>query len=78
MLEPVQRLSLSDAVFRQLRERIVHGEWKPGQPLPAERSLCEALGVNLNPIYTRLRLARQAFKRFAGTLGSDTDRGVSA
>jgi RNA polymerase sigma-70 factor (ECF subfamily) len=38
----------------------------------------EALGVNLNTIYTRLRLARQAFKRFAGTLGADADRGVTA
>lgn len=37
----------------------------------------EALGVNLNTIYTRLRLARQAFKRFAGTLGTDEGRGVS-
>lgn len=37
----------------------------------------ETLGVNINTIYTRLRLARQAFKRFAGTLGPDVERGAS-
>ncbi len=37
-----------------------------------------ALGVNINTIYTRLRLARQAFKRFAGTLELDAERGASA
>ena len=37
-----------------------------------------ALGVNINTIYTRLRLARQAFKRFAGTLDLDAERGASA
>lgn len=37
----------------------------------------QALGVNINTIYTRLRLARQAFKRFAGTLDAEGGRGVS-
>jgi len=37
----------------------------------------EALGVNVNTVYTRLRQARQAFKRFAGTLKSE-EEGVSA
>ncbi len=46
VLKPVRRQSLSDAVFDQLRDRIVSGAMRAGDPLPAERALCEALGVN--------------------------------
>ncbi len=35
----------------------------------------EALGVKLNTVYTRLRIARLAFKRYVGTLGPDVQTG---
>lgn len=58
MLKPVRRQSLSDAVFDQLRDRIVSGEMRAGEALPAERALCEALGVNRGAV-------REALKRLA-------------
>lgn len=60
MLRPIARKSLSDAVFEQLRDQIVGGEIPPGDPLPAERSLCEALGVNRGAVREALRRLEQA------------------
>jgi GntR family transcriptional repressor for pyruvate dehydrogenase complex len=58
VLKPVRRQSLSDAVFDQLRVQIVSGTMRAGEALPAERSLCEALGVNRGAV-------REALKRLA-------------
>lgn len=57
-LEPVARASLSDAVFDQLAGQILANRIEPGQPLPSERDLCKALGVNRGAI-------REALKRLA-------------
>lgn len=59
-LTPVRRQALSDAVFEQLRARIVGGELEAGMPLPAERVLCDALGVNRSSIREALRRLEQA------------------
>lgn len=55
-LEPVERKSLSDAVFDQLSAEIVSGALEPGETLPAERELCRVLGVNRGAV-------REAIKR---------------
>jgi len=60
MLRPVRKQSLSDAVFEQLRDQIVSGELSPGSPLPAERVLCEALGVNRGSVREALRRLQQS------------------
>jgi DNA-binding FadR family transcriptional regulator len=60
MLSRVSRRSLSDAVYEQLRDRIVSGEWPPGHEVPAERSMCEALGVNRGAVREALRRLEQA------------------
>jgi GntR family transcriptional regulator, transcriptional repressor for pyruvate dehydrogenase complex len=60
ILRPVQRRSLSDAVFEQLRSQILRGERQPGASLPAERALCEALGVNRSAVREALRRLEQA------------------
>jgi GntR family transcriptional repressor for pyruvate dehydrogenase complex len=57
-LEPVARASLSDAVFDQLAGQILTNKVEPGQPLPSERDLCKALGVNRQAL-------REALKRLA-------------
>jgi GntR family transcriptional regulator, transcriptional repressor for pyruvate dehydrogenase complex len=57
-LEPVARNSLSDAVFDQLAEQILSRRVEPGAPLPPERELAKALGVNRGAI-------REALKRLA-------------
>jgi len=59
-LRPVRRQALSDAVYEQLRDRIVSGELAIGDPLPAERVLCEALGVNRGSVREALRRLQQA------------------
>ncbi len=60
MLEPIQKKSLSDAVFEQLRGRIVDGEMPPGTKLPSERVLCEMLQVNRGALREALRRLEQA------------------
>lgn len=57
-LEPIARASLSDAVFNQLAGQILARRVEPGQPLPSERDLCKALGVNRGAL-------REALKRLA-------------
>jgi DNA-binding FadR family transcriptional regulator len=59
-LTPIARRSLSDAVFEQLRNQIVSGQMQAGSPLPAERVLCEALGVNRSSVREALRRLQQA------------------
>lgn len=59
-LTPIPRRSLSDAVFEQLRNQIVAGELQAGSALPAERVLCEALGVNRSSVREGMRRLQQA------------------
>lgn len=59
-LTPVQRQSVSDAVFEQLRAQIVGGSLTVGDPLPSERALCEALAVNRSSLREALRRLEQA------------------
>jgi DNA-binding FadR family transcriptional regulator len=69
-LRPVRKQSLSDAVFEQLRDQIVSGAMAPGSPLPAERVLCEALGVNRGSVreaLKRLQQSRLVSVRHGGT-----------
>ena len=58
MLTPIERKSLSDAVYEQLRDAIVAGEMEAGSALPSERVLVETLGVNRGAV-------REALKRLA-------------
>jgi GntR family transcriptional regulator, transcriptional repressor for pyruvate dehydrogenase complex len=59
-LEPVARASLSDAVFDQLAGQILTRRVEPGQPLPSERDLCKALGVNRGALREALKRLSQA------------------
>lgn len=58
-VEPVQRTSLSEAVFRELRARILSGQLAPDATLPAERELCAAFGVNRNALREALKRLEQ-------------------
>jgi GntR family transcriptional regulator, transcriptional repressor for pyruvate dehydrogenase complex len=60
MLTPVRRRSLSDSVFEQLRDQIVSGKLGAGTALPAERALCEMLGVNRGALREALKRLEQA------------------
>lgn len=59
-LEPVARSSLSDAVFDQLAQQILTERIEPGEPLPPERELAKALGVNRGAVREGLKRLAQA------------------
>ncbi len=56
----LSKQSLSDAVFEQLRQRIVGGDMSPGDSLPSERILAELLGVNRGAVREGLKRLQQA------------------
>ncbi len=58
--KPVEKQSLADAVFDQLRRRILAGGLKPGESLPAERALAEMLDVNRGAVREALKRLEQA------------------
>jgi DNA-binding FadR family transcriptional regulator len=58
---PVGRRSVVDEIFEQLRGRILRGELEPGQSLPSELELAEALGVSRPAV--REALTRLAAER---------------
>lgn len=43
---PVKKTNMSEAVFERLKKQLLSGEWKPGDKLPSEHELAEALGVS--------------------------------
>lgn len=59
-LKKIEKKSLADEVFEQLREEIVSGRMAPGDALPAERGLSETLGVNRGAVREALKRLEQA------------------
>ncbi len=57
--QAVERKSLSDAVFEQLREHILSGTLDVGEALPSERALCERFGVNRQALREALKRLQQ-------------------
>jgi DNA-binding transcriptional MocR family regulator len=55
-MESIQKTSISEQVFVQLRERILKKVLPVGADLPSERELSETLGVNRGAV-------REAIKR---------------
>lgn len=45
-LQPIARQSIPEEIFRQLAADVINGERPPGDTLPSERALAEALGVS--------------------------------
>jgi DNA-binding FadR family transcriptional regulator len=56
----VSKQSLSDAVFDQLRSRILNEELQAGEDLPSERVLCELLSVNRSAVREAIKRLQQA------------------
>jgi DNA-binding FadR family transcriptional regulator len=59
-LEPVQRRLVSEAVFDQLLADVLAGRLAPGDALPSERSLSEALEVNRHAVREAIKRLQQA------------------
>jgi GntR family transcriptional repressor for pyruvate dehydrogenase complex len=60
LLEPILRQPLSDALYVQLKGKIINGELKPGSKLPSERVLSEESGVNRGAVREAIKRLQQA------------------
>lgn len=60
MFEPIDRQSLSNAVFDQLRDQILNRQIDAGEALPSERLLCELLNVNRGAVREGIKRLQQA------------------
>ena len=60
MFKPIERKSLADSVYEQLRDAIVGGEFPAGSSLPSERQLREQLGVNRGALREALKRLEEA------------------
>ncbi len=60
MVEPIQRHSIAEQVYAQLRDKIVHGALTPGDALPSERVLAETLGINRGAVREALKRLQEA------------------
>ena len=60
MFTAVRKQSLSESVYRQLEDRIVRQQLKPGTELPAERALSGQLGVNRGAVREAIKRLQQA------------------
>jgi GntR family transcriptional regulator, transcriptional repressor for pyruvate dehydrogenase complex len=56
----VRRQSLSESVYRQLRQKIVNQELAAGTELPSERALTVMLGVNRGAVREAIKRLQQA------------------
>jgi len=45
-IQPIKKANVSEQVYEQLKKQLLSGEWKPGDKLPSENDLAEALGVS--------------------------------
>ncbi len=52
---PLKPQRLSEEVYRQLKEAILGGHYKPGDRLPSEKSFCETFGVGRPVVREALR-----------------------
>lgn len=60
MFQTVNKQSLSEAVYDQLRARILSRELAAGDELPSERILCDMLGVNRGAVREGIKRLQQA------------------
>jgi GntR family transcriptional repressor for pyruvate dehydrogenase complex len=60
MLKLIERKSLADSVYEQLRDAIVAGDLPVGSSLPSERALREQLGVNRGALREALKRLEEA------------------
>lgn len=44
-LSPVTRTTLTADIYRKMVSHLIRGDWQPGMRIPAERELCQMLGV---------------------------------
>ena len=56
MAERPRRKQLADQVAEELQERVLKGEWKPGEKLPTEFDLIEDLNVGRGTVREAVKI----------------------
>ena len=54
-LRPVSRVTLAEQVATQISDQISEGRWKPGEKLPTEAELCNALRIGRSTLREALK-----------------------
>ncbi len=72
LLRPVQTQRASEAIYEQIKDLIISGQFKPGDRLPSERSLIDMLQRSRPTIREALRMLERAgfIRTVAGTNGA--------
>ncbi len=67
-MDTIKKINLVDEVYKKMKEKILSGEWKPGEKIPSENKLSEKFGVSRNTI-------RNAIQKLKGLNLIDTRQG---
>lgn len=59
-MDSIQKTSISEQVYLQLRKQILNGTLPTGAELPSERELAEKLGVNRGAVREAIKRLQQA------------------
>ncbi|ACL04416.1 FadR/GntR family transcriptional regulator [Desulfatibacillum aliphaticivorans] len=59
-IKPVEKQSLSNQVFNQIRDFILNEQYRPGDKLPSERELCDLMQINRSSVREALKRLEQA------------------
>ena len=59
-IKPVEKQSLSNQVFSQIRDFILNEQYRPGDKLPSERELCDLMQINRSSVREALKRLEQA------------------
>ncbi|RCW50614.1 FadR/GntR family transcriptional regulator [Halanaerobium sp. ST460_2HS_T2] len=49
-MDTIKKINLVDEVYKKMKEKILSGEWEPGEKIPSENELSEKFGVSRNTI----------------------------
>ena len=58
VVQPIKKTNIGNEIFEQLKEKLLHGEIKPGEKFPSENELADAFGVSRMTV-------RQAIQKLA-------------
>lgn len=77
--KPAKTQRASDVIYQQIYQKIVSGELKTGERLPAERELCEQFGRSRPSVREALRMLQQdgLINITVGTNGGAVVQGIS-
>ena len=57
-MTPIEKVSVSNQVFEQIKTSILSGEWEPGTKLPSENELTQLFSVSRVPIREALQMLK--------------------